>query len=71
MRGQPHLWRYPLIVGMAIASRVGGKSRARRPFHRKRRGEPAFLGFRVAYVPEPAALCFLALGGLAVMRRRR
>ncbi|HUW83258.1 MAG TPA: SUMF1/EgtB/PvdO family nonheme iron enzyme [Phycisphaerae bacterium] len=28
-------------------------------------------GFRVAYVPEPATLCFLALGGLAAVRRRR
>jgi len=30
------------------------------------------LGFRVAFeVPEPATLLLLALGGLAVMRRRR
>lgn len=28
-------------------------------------------GFRIAYVPEPATLGLLALGGLAVMRRKR
>lgn len=37
-------------------------------------GYPALqghFGFRVAYVPEPATLSLLILGGLAVMRRRR
>ena len=29
------------------------------------------MGFRVAYVPEPATLSLLALGGLALLRRRR
>ena len=29
------------------------------------------LGFRVTAIPEPSSLLLLALGGLAVMRRRR
>ena len=28
------------------------------------------IGFRLAYIPEPATLSLLALGGLAVLRRR-
>lgn len=31
----------------------------------------SFVGFRVAYVPEPASLLLLALGGLAVMQKWR
>jgi hypothetical protein len=31
---------------------------------------PAF-GFRVAFVPEPATLSLLALGGLALLRRKK
>ncbi|NQU37611.1 MAG: SUMF1/EgtB/PvdO family nonheme iron enzyme, partial [Actinobacteria bacterium] len=33
--------------------------------------EYAFFGFRVSEVPEPATLSMLALGGLAMLRRRR
>lgn len=31
----------------------------------------AFIGFRVAEVPEPATLSLLALGGLAILKRRK
>jgi formylglycine-generating enzyme required for sulfatase activity len=34
-------------------------------------GESSVLGFRVVQVPEPATLSLLALGGLAMIRRRR
>ncbi len=30
-----------------------------------------FIGFRVSELPEPATLSLLALGGLAILRRRR
>jgi formylglycine-generating enzyme len=33
--------------------------------------EGSVQGFRIAYVPEPAALLLVAIGGLAVTRRRR
>jgi len=34
-------------------------------------GESVNLGFRVAYIPEPATLALLSLGGFALLRRRR
>ena len=33
--------------------------------------EDLFIGFRVSEVPEPATLAFLAMGGAALLRRRR
>ena len=33
--------------------------------------EQNFMGFRVVQVPEPALLALLALGGLALIRRRK
>jgi hypothetical protein len=32
---------------------------------------PHMIGFRVASVPEPSSLSLLALGGLALVRRRK
>lgn len=33
--------------------------------------EYPIIGFRLAYVPEPATLGMLTLGGLALLRRKR
>jgi hypothetical protein len=36
----------------------------------ERTSSDIYVGFRVVQVPEPATLSLLALGGLAILRRR-
>ena len=78
MGGNVHEWNEAILSVSCRGVRGGSWQYAgeyMQASYRQVRSAPsdqyAVLGFRVSQVPEPGAVCLLALGGLVLLRRRR